>query len=146
MAMFLRTFQFKTIMMKHLFLTLTVFLLVAGLSRTNAQSLINTNWKTYIGGEVNDTLVLHIKTDSSFVTNSMGTVVVRSVCKISGDTLSLTDYDGEYACPSVTGRYKVAQPGEMLVFTLVDDPCDGRANALPNTKWKKAPAVAGIRP
>jgi hypothetical protein len=133
-------------MMKHLFLLLMVSLLAAGLSRTNAQSLINTNWKTFIGDPVSDTLVLHIKTDSSFVTNATGTVVVRSVCKIWGDTLSLADFDGEYACPNMTGKYKFAQTADMLVFTLIDDPCDGRAGALPNAKWKKVSAVAGVKP
>ena len=132
-------------MMKHPSLLFIVFLLAAGLTHANAQSLVNTNWKTFIGGEVNDTLVLHIRTDSSYVTNGTGTVVVRSVCKISGDTLSLADYDGEYACPNMTGRYKVAQPGDLLVFTLIDDPCDGRAGALPNTKWRKAMAPAGVK-
>jgi hypothetical protein len=126
-------------MMKHLFLAFSFLLIAALLTRADAQSLVNTNWKAYIGEPVNDTLVLHIKADSSSVTDRTGTAVVRSVCKISGDTLSLTDFDGEYACPSMTGKYKVAQTGEQLVFTLIDDPCDGRAGALPATKWMKAP-------
>ena len=125
--------------MKHLFLSLTLLAATALLSRADAQSFANTNWKAYIGDPVNDTLVLHIKADSSFVTDRTGTAVVRSVFKMSGDTLSLTDFDGEYACPSMTGKYKVAQTGDQLVFTLIDDPCDGRAGTLPNTKWMKAP-------
>ncbi|HLZ87326.1 MAG TPA: hypothetical protein VKQ52_08800 [Puia sp.] len=125
--------------MKHLSILLMLSLLTAVLPTAKAQSLINTHWKAYIGDPVNDSLVLHIKTDSSYVTDRNGTAVVRSVCKISADTLSLTDYDGEYACPSMTGRYKVAQSGGMLIFTLIDDPCDGRAAALPLTKWRKVP-------
>jgi hypothetical protein len=128
--------------MKHLFLTIAVFLLVAGLSGARAQSLVNTNWKTFIGVGVSDTLTLHIRADSSFVTNTMGTVVVKSTCKIAGDTMTLTDYDGEYACPGQVGKYKVAQTGDMLVFTLIEDACDGRAGALPNTKWKRVAATA----
>ncbi|SRR5258708_7746400 len=129
-------------MMKHLLLSLMLVVMTATLSQVRAQSLVNTNWKTFIGGEVNDTLMLHIKTDSSFVTNSMGTVVVRSVCKIWSDTLTLLDVDGEYACPNMTGKYKIAQSGGMLIFTLVEDACDGRAGALPATKWRKAPDTA----
>jgi len=127
--------------MKHLFLSLTLLLATALLSRADAQSLVNTNWKAYIGDPVNDTLVLHIKADSSFVTDRSGAAVVRSVCKIKGDTLSLDDFDGQFACPSMVGRYKVAQTGEQLVFTLIDDPCDGRAGALPVTKWMRAPDI-----
>jgi hypothetical protein len=128
--------------MKHLLVALLFFLATALLSRADAQSLVNTNWKAYIGEPVNDTLVLHIKADSSFVTDRSGAAVVRSVCKIKGDTLSLDDVDGQFACPSMVGRYKVAQTGEQLVFTLIDDPCDGRAGALPATKWMKAPDPA----
>jgi hypothetical protein len=116
-----------------------LFVAAGARSRADAQSLVNTNWKAFIADPVNDTLVLHIKTDTSFVTNATGAVVVRSVCKLSGDTLSLTDYDGEYACPSMTGRYKMSQADDLLKFVLIDDPCDGRAGALPNTKWRKAP-------
>lgn len=126
-------------MMKHLLFALGFFLATALLSRADAQSLVNTNWKAYIGDPVNDTLVLHIKADSSFVTDRSGAAVVRSVCKIKGDTLSLDDFDGQYACPSMVGKYKVAQTGDQLVFTLIEDPCDGRAGALPATKWMKAP-------
>jgi len=125
--------------MKHLPLLLALFLSAGALSRADAQSLVNTNWKAYIGDPVNDTLVLHIKADSSFVTTRTGEAVVRSVCKIKGDTLSLDDYDGEFACLSMIGKYKVAQVGEQLVFTLIDDPCEGRAGALPATKWMRVP-------
>lgn len=125
--------------MKHLFLSLTSFVTLALLSQANAQSLVNTNWKAYIGDPVNDTLVLHIKADSSFVTDRTGAAVVRSVCKIKGDTLSLDDFDGQFACPSMVGKYRIAQTGDQLVFALIEDPCDGRAGALPNTKWMKTP-------
>lgn len=125
--------------MKHLLFAFLFFFAAALLSRADAQSLLNTNWRAYIADPVNDTLVLHIKADTSFVTDRSGSTVVRSIYKISGDTLSMTDLDGAYACPSMTGKYKVAQTGDQLVFTLVDDPCDGRAGALPATKWMKAP-------
>ena len=122
--------------MKHLLLLMVVVIATA-LSQVRAQSLTNTNWKAYLADQVNDTLTLHIKADSSFVTNSMGATVVRSACKISGDTLSLTDVDGEYACPAVTGKYKITITGDVLSFALIEDPCEGRAGALPGTKWKK---------
>ncbi|HEY4336298.1 MAG TPA: hypothetical protein VGM89_10380 [Puia sp.] len=129
-------------MMKHLTLSLTIFLAAVVLSRADAQSqsLVNTNWKAYIADPVNDTLELHIKADSSFVTDRTGTAVVRSLCKISHDTLSLDDFDGQFACPSQVGKYKVTVTGDQLVFALIEDPCDGRAGTLPATKWMRAPA------
>jgi hypothetical protein len=128
--------------MKHPLLLL--FLTIAALSQVKAQSLTNTNWKAYVGDPLYDTLTLHIKTDSSFVTGSNGSVAVRSLCKISRDTVSFSDYDGQYACPNTTGRYTFALSGDLLNFTLIDDPCEGRASAVTTAKWRKA--AAGVTP
>ena len=83
-------------MRKTLFLSLALSL--AGAISLHAQSIKGTNWKLYID-ELHDTLTLHIKGDSSFVTDGSGEVVVRSLCKISKDTISLKDIDGKYVCP-----------------------------------------------
>jgi hypothetical protein len=131
-------------------LLLTALLIGTLLSiRSNAQtqtpSLKNTNWKLFVP-ELNDTITLHIKTDSSFVTGATGEAVVRSVCKISADTLFLTDYDGQYACPNATGKYKISLSDDAgsMTLTLIDDPCDGRANSINKAKWLRAapPATA----
>src|SRR5882672_2815954 len=128
-------------MMKHLTLLLILFFVGTALSRVQAQSLTNTNWKTYVGDPVMDTLTLHIKADSSFVTATNGTVVVRSLCKVVEDTIWLADFDGQYACPNMTGKYLYTVAADVLSFTLVDDPCDGRAGTLSTNKWKKTPAM-----
>jgi hypothetical protein len=113
--------------------------------RTHAQSqtpsLKNTNWKLYVA-QLGDTITLHIKTDSSVVTTTNGDVVVRSVCKVSADTLSFTDYDGQYACPNMTGKYKIglSDDGNSLSFTLIEDPCDGRAGSIDKAKWTRSAA------
>jgi hypothetical protein len=118
----------------------TFLLLLALLTvPSHGQSLVNTNWKTYIGDPVNDSITLHIKPDSSFVTLTNGTVVVRSHCKVSGDTLSLDDYDGQFMCPNAMGRYKISRTEGMLSLALIDDTCDGRAQSLAGSKWRKVP-------
>lgn len=120
-------------------------LLTIALFPTNAQtktaSLQNSNWKLFIP-DLNDTITLHIKTDSSYVTTTTGDAVVRSVCKVSADTLSFTDYDGQYACPNQTGRYLInlSDDTNTLTLTLIDDPCDGRVNAINKIKWVRAAA------
>ena len=129
--------------MKHLTLLLMLFFAGTALSRVHAQSLINTNWKAYVGDPVLDTLTLHIKADSSFVTGTNGNVVVRSLCKVVRDTIWLSDYDGQYACPNMTGKYVYTVAADVLSFTLVDDPCDGRAGTLSTTKWKKTSGMMG---
>jgi hypothetical protein len=130
---------------------LLVTLLIGALISIHAQSqppsLINTNWKLLIP-DLNDTITLHIKLDSSFVTTSNGDVVLRSVCKIVADTLSFTDYDGQYACTTGTGKYKISLSDDTnnLTLTLIDDACDGRANAINKQKWIRAASTAPTHP
>jgi hypothetical protein len=109
------------------------------LSHLYAQSIQNTDWKAFIADPLNDTLIIHIRTDSSFVTNRNGEVLVRSSYTIAGDTLTILDYGtGDYVCPDMKGRYKFIRSGDNLAFTLIDDPCEGRAQTLNGSKWTKA--------
>ena len=116
----------------------TVILLLTAAFGLRAQSIGNSDWKTFIGDPLNDTLTFHIRGDSSYVTTSQGDVVVRSHCTISGDTLSLRDYEGQYACPDMEGKYKFMINGQVLVLTLIDDPCEGRMHSIDGIKWAKA--------
>jgi hypothetical protein len=110
-------------------------LLILGMGHSYAQSIANTAWKAYFDG-VNDTLTLHVGKDSSYVTNSGGDVVVRSTVKVSGDTLAITDVEGQYACVGVTGTYKYSiNATDNLVMALVSDGCDGRARNLNGLPW-----------
>lgn len=116
-------------------------LLIGGLLSIHARaqsqlpSLVNTNWNLYIP-DLNDTLTIHIKKDSSYATTANGDVVVRSACKLSGDTVIFTDVDGQYACPNANGKYKISlsDDANTMTLTLIDDACDGRANALNKVK------------
>ena len=87
-------------------------------------------------GEINDTLTLHVHSDSSFVTNSKGDVMLRTNCIIKADTLTLSDYgEGEHSCPDAKGKYKINLNGKSLTLSLIDDSCEGRAHALDGVKW-----------
>jgi hypothetical protein len=127
----------KTKIMKKITLLAVFFFSSLVVTSLHAQTLSNTNWKAYIGDPLNDTITLHIKTDSSFVTNKAGDVLVRSLCKLSTDTLTLTDYDGPNACPAQPGKYKLSITVDTLIFILISDDCEGRAGVLNNLKWKK---------
>jgi len=105
---------------------------------SQAQSLKNTSWRMFVD-QLHDSLTIHIGTDTSFVTAGDGSVVVRSVFKVSGDTLSLSDYEGQYACPDMKGSYKIGVDSDLLGFLLIDDPCEGRVGTLNNSKWRKVP-------
>ncbi|MDP4217831.1 MAG: hypothetical protein Q8927_16635 [Bacteroidota bacterium] len=124
-------------MARFIFLIFFVFA-TAATSSLHAQTIANTSWKTYIE-QLNDTLTLHFRQDSSFVTTGSGTVVVRSHWKVSADTVTLDDYDGEYACINMLGKYKLEITGDMLHFALIEDACEGRAGSLSNARWKKSP-------
>src|SRR5215831_5757512 len=77
-------------------------------SHLRAQSINNRNWKAFFADPFNDTLTFHIRSDTSFVSNSKGEVLLHTNCKINADTLTLLDYGtGEYTCPDMTGQYKI---------------------------------------
>jgi hypothetical protein len=124
--------------MKKIILFTSFFCLTSTIFHLHAQSLNNTNWKTYFSDPFYDTLTIHIQGDSSFVTKSNGEVLVRSNYTIAGDTLSISDYGtGEYTCPD-KGKYKINLSTDILIFTLIEDPCEGRAQTLDGLKWIKA--------
>ena len=103
-----------------------------------AQSIDNRNWKAYLEAPINDTVTFHIHSDSSFVTNSSGEVVIRVNCTIARDTLTIVNLDGaETGCPDQKGKYKIDLKENGLILTLIDDACEGRAHALHGVKWKE---------
>jgi hypothetical protein len=125
--------------MKKIILFTGFFCLTSIAFHLHAQSINNSNWKAFFRDPFNDTLIIHIHGDSSFVTNSSGEVLVRSNYTIAGDTLAISDYStGEYACPDMKGKYKINLKADNLILTLIDDPCEGRAQALDGVKWAKA--------
>lgn len=109
-------------------------LLLAGAISLHAQSLKGTNWKLYID-DLHDTLTFHIRGDSTFVTDGTGEIVVRSLCRINKDTITLKDVDGKYVCPDQVGVYNYKFNGDTLVLTLVNDPCDNRSNSINGAQW-----------
>ena len=128
--------------MKKIILSVGLFLLVSAAFHLNAQSIDNKNWKAYLGQPFNDSLTFHIKADSSYVTTSTGELLVQTSVKITGDILTLADYSTtQYSCPDATGKYKVelSKDGNSFTLTLVEDACEGRAQALNGLKWVKAP-------
>ena len=126
--------------MKKIILFAGLFLLASVAVRLQAQSINNKNWKTWLGEPIFDTLTFHIQSDSSFVTRSNGEVLVQTICKITGDTLTLTDYStGQFSCPDATGKYKINLTGDSFILTLIEDPCEGRGPTLNGLKWVRAP-------
>src|SRR5579862_2746832 len=122
--------------MKKLFLLTVVFFAMSTSVKLNAQSLVNTAWKGYFGDPINDTLTLHYQKDTFYVTNTAGDLLVRSILKVSKDTMTVTDFDGQYMCPQSDGVYKYVIDGDNLNFVLVSDACDGR-NAITQVKWAR---------
>jgi hypothetical protein len=122
-------------MRKTLFLSMA--LLLAGAVSIHAQALKGTSWKLYIE-DLHDTLTWHIRADTAFVTDGAGETVVRSICIIDKDTVTLKDIDGKYACPGQTGVYTYLFVADTLTMNLVNDPCDDRANSLNGSRWIRA--------
>ena len=81
--------------MKKILLFIGIVLLASTLSHLQAQSIDNRNWKAHLDAPINDTVTFHIQSDSSFVTNSNGEVVIRIRCMIAADTLTIVNQDAE---------------------------------------------------
>jgi hypothetical protein len=125
--------------MKKMILLAGVFCFTLTASHVCAQSINNRNWKAFFADPINDTLTLHVHSDSSFVTNSKGDVMLRTNCILTADTLTLSDYsEGEHSCPDAKGKYKINLSGKSFTLLLIDDPCEGRAQALNGVKWTEA--------
>jgi hypothetical protein len=125
--------------MKKIILLAGLFFLTPAIFYLQAQSINNKNWKAFFAEPFNDTLIFHIRSDSSFVTLSTGEVLVQTNCKLNGDTLTLSDYStNEYSCPGVTGKYKINFSGDSFTLTFIEDPCENRPRALDGVKWVKA--------
>ncbi len=126
--------------MKKIILFTGLFCFASIASNLCAQSINNKDWKAYFSEPFNDTLTLHIRTDSSFVTTSTGNILVRTKCQITGDTFTLSDYGtGEYVCPDMIGKYKFSVKGNTFTATLIEDACEGRAQALNGVMWTESP-------
>jgi hypothetical protein len=124
--------------MKKMFVSVAIFCVAFTASQLHAQSINNRNWQAVFGDPINDTLTFHVHSDSSFVQNSKGEVLIRTNCMITGDTLTLLDQVGEHACPDAKGKYKINLSGNTFTLTLLDDACEGRGQALNGVKWTEA--------
>jgi hypothetical protein len=123
--------------MKPILLFTGLIFFVSALSHLQAQSIDNKNWKAYLEAPISDTVTFHIHSDSSFVTNSNGDVVIRLRCSVAGDTLTIVNQDGEETgCPDQKGKYRINLNDDVLILTLIDDACEGRSRALQGIKWK----------
>jgi hypothetical protein len=104
-----------------------------------AQSIDNRNWKAYLEAPINDTVTFHIHSDSSFVTNSNGEVVIRLNCTITSDTLTIVNQDGaETGCPDQKGKYKIDLKESSFKLNRIEDACDGRAQAISGVIWSES--------
>jgi hypothetical protein len=103
------------------------------------QSIDNRNWKAYLEAPISDTVTFHIHTDSSFVTNSNGQVVIRVNCSIARDTLTIVNLDGaETGCQDQKGKYKIDLKENSFKLTLIEDACEGRSQALTGVIWSES--------
>jgi hypothetical protein len=125
--------------MKKICLLLALFLMTGSFG-LYAQTLRNTQWKGFFGDPLNDTLTIHFHTDSSFVSDSHGGIIVVSHFSLSGDTLHFKDTGGQYPCMDQDGVYKWKIDGSTLLFALINDSgCEGRTHIV-DVKWIRAAA------
>jgi hypothetical protein len=68
-------------------------------------------------------------TENSMTALQAGTILVKSTFTYQGDIITLTDVEGQVACPS-QAKYRVSITDKGVRLTPVEDPCEGRPAVL----------------
>ena len=106
---------------------LLIFLLagVLNVSFLQAQDITNTNWKTFAGEPINDSVFISFRTDTAYISSGKGGVITSAV-KFVKDTVTFLDASGAHACLMQEGKYTYSFRGKFLTFRLLKDECFGR--------------------
>ena len=75
-------------------------------------------------------------TENTMTALAGGTILVKSSFTIAGDVMTITDLEGQVACPSVS-KYKVIISDKGIRVTPVDDPCAERSAVLAQVTFVK---------
>lgn len=75
--------------------------------------------------------------DGSHAVTFDGKVVAKGSYTTSGDTVVMTDKEGDYPCEK-PGTYKWSSMNGEIRFERVTDECEGRVAALTAGAWKKS--------
>jgi len=114
------------------FVAFVVVLMLAGTGSVAAQSE-----KFPVGTYESGPFTIAFKDGGAFEVTHSGGGGVKGTYKLSGDQAELTDLEGDFACPDAVGKYTWKVENERLVMSLIDDKCDGRAQALSMPLTKK---------
>jgi hypothetical protein len=55
---------------------------------------------------------------------------VTGVYVVTGEQVEVRDEGGDFSCPNAAGRYRWKVDGDKLMLVLLEDPCEGRMQAL----------------
>jgi hypothetical protein len=114
-------------MSRHLLLTLCCGLLGMTASLRTEQQFPT---GTYVAGS----FTLTFSDDGTHSVSDNGKVAVTGTYAVKGDQITLTDKDGDYACPE-PGRYQWKYEGKALTFKALLDDCSGRVDGLTAQEW-----------
>jgi hypothetical protein len=65
-------------------------------------------------------------------------ITINETYTLEGDTLTITGGADDAFCMGAPGVYTVADAGDSVTFTVVNDPCEQRATSMAATWTKKA--------
>lgn len=127
-------------MSKHL--RLIVFLAILNANCIIGQSLNNTIWMIYNNSGILKNFA-EFKNDSIFFRTNITPYVAGSLYSVSANTISIFDLFGK--CFPNTGKYTFYIKNDTLKFTLLDDPCVLRKDALVNDYWVRSMLPTDIK-
>ena len=129
--------------MEKTFKTILIAAFVFVLSTNAKAQLAGTQWQAVINIPIPVKAMFDFKKDTLFLIDNttMDSGFVHEIMKykFENDTLSLQKISGDSPCDSSQiGKYKVEFKDEKMFLILIEDACDGRADAWPSDDpWVK---------
>jgi cell wall-associated protease len=129
--------------MKKTFKTILLTAFIFVLSTHAKAQLAGTHWQATINIPMPVKAMFDFKADTLFLIQvnfpDSGMLHETMKYKFENDTLSLQKISGDSPCDnSSVGKYKVEFKDEKMFLILIEDACDGRANAWPSDDpWVK---------
>ena len=122
--------------MRKIFTLMMILIAVADLS-IYSQTLSNTTWKVYDDSNI---FYLYYHLGSDTISASSDNFAYHNIATYHeyGNNISIVDLDRANSCPdSDTGVYNFSIQNDILILTLISDPCDERSIVLSRYQWTR---------
>lgn len=83
-----------------------------------------------VGSYQSGPFTVTIAADGTYRVVHAGGGAITGIYKVTGNQIEVTDQGGDFACFDGAGKYSWKAEGDKLLFSLTEDPCQGRSRVL----------------